>query len=190
MSEESATPEEVPAEQNEAASAAENTAPEKVENPEAVLKKNRELLADMSKLREKLAGVEAKEAAEREKKMQEEGKYKELLEEREKTIAELKSQAERAAAQDEYFKNQLDAVTEGFDEVQKSLIEGYSGDLAQKLELAQKLAGNAQKPSIAAGRAGGAAVNPADLDKSKYSIAELTAMKYDNPTLYKQVMKN
>lgn len=184
MSEESATPENVPAEQPE------TTSVETVENPEAVLNKNRELLADMKKLREKLAGVEAKEAAEREKKMQEEGKYKELLDEREKTIAELQKQAERAAVQDEYFKNRLTEVTEGFDEVQKSLIDGYSGDLAQKLELAQKLAGSTLKPSIASGRAGGAAVNPADLDKSKYSIAELTDMKYDNPTLYKQIMKN
>ena len=186
MSEESATPEvkEVPAEQPEA------TPVEEVKNPEAVLNKNRELLADMKKLRDRLASVEQKEQEEREKKMQEEGKLKELLEEKEKKIADLSKLEERLKAQDEYFNKRLEDVTSGLDETQKALIEGYSGDVAQKLELAQKLAGSSTAQPIASGRAGGSAVNEADLDKSKYSIAELTAMRYDNPKQYNQIMRN
>lgn len=80
--------------------------PEKVENPEGVLRKNKELLAAMKeqkeaaqRLEQELADYKAREAAEEAKRLEKKGDYEKLLEKRKAEFdAELQKREERIAA--------------------------------------------------------------------------------------------
>lgn len=159
---------------------------EKVNNPEAVLNKNRELLAEIKAAKEKLTAYEVEQEKQRQDKMAEDGKLKELIEEKEKEIERLRQAELKAVKYDDFFKTQLDEAMGKLDDIQKKLIEGYNGDVSEKLQIAKSLINEAPKPAIAAGRAGGAP--SVELDPSKYSTAELFKMKHENPQLFKQIV--
>ena len=159
-----------------------------VNNPEAVLNKNRELLAESAALKEKIRAIEAKTEAERVAKLEEDGKYKELLTEKEKELERLTTEANRAKRYDDFFGEQLKEITAKLDDKKRKLIDGYNGDNAEKLELAKSLIEEG-KPGIAAARVGGSAYSTEQLDKSKYTIQQLVSMRHENPELYKKIME-
>jgi chromosome segregation ATPase len=97
--------------------------------------KNKELneeLGDLRKLREEL---EARKTAE----MAEQGKYKELLEEREKKLAELSPLPEKVTKYEQVFKGQLEAEIKDLPETLSKLILDSGKDVAEQLEMARSL---------------------------------------------------
>ena len=166
----------------------------KVENPEAVLAKNKELLGELKAAKKALGEFEALKAKEAEEKLAEEGKYKELLEAKEKKISELSSLEEKASKYDDYFGKELEKAVEQLGETQKALIEKYNGDASEKLVMAQALLDesgkSARKEPVVSGRAGGSgsAYASPELNPDKYSSKQLQDMKYEEPEKYKLIM--
>lgn len=172
---------------------AESVTTEEVRNPEAVLAKNKELLGTIKGLKNELSEFKTAQEKAREQKLVEDGKYKELLEEKEKQLSDLMGVKERADKYDAYFQSKLEKAKEGLSDVQAKLVEGFNGSLEEKLQMAEELQSSIPQRTSSPG-----AARPGSNDSPRFDLkdytgadgnAKLTKLYYENRDLYNEVIK-
>ena len=166
---------------------------EEVRNPEAVLAKNKELLGQLKSLKSELTEFKTAQESAREQKLAEEGKYKELLEEKEKQLADLVPVKEKADNYDAYFEKRLEEAKEGLTEIQIKAVEGFNGSLADKVAMADEFKGVTPTRTSSPG-----AERPGSNTSPKFNLDDylgsdgaekLTKLRYDNKDLWEEVIR-
>jgi uncharacterized protein YPO0396 len=165
---------------------------EQVQNPEAVLKKNRELLGEIKSLQAKRAELEKQVEDAARAKLEEKEEFKTLYEQEKQKLEELKPLKLEAEKYKVYFSKQLEQELENVPESVKAIIEQLTCPIDEKLEHLAKLKGDMGKQvsSFAAQRPGGRVpeVNIEDF-KGPNAQAKLVQLSLDNPEMYKLVME-
>lgn len=166
---------------------------EEVRDPQAVLAKNRELIGIQKELKEKLRLFEADKKAAEEAKLQEEGKYKELLEAKEKELAELQSATEERDSYRAYFEAKLEKAKEGLTDLQIKAVDGFNGSLSDKVAMAEEFKGTTERPTSSPGASRPGSTSPnQEFDVKDYmgkeGILKLNKLYHDNKELYDAVI--
>jgi len=140
----------------------------------------------------KLAEFERKEKEREEALLQEQGKFKELLEERQKELDSLKPGAERWTKYEERITSKIETIRKGLPETKAKWLDKFQGDIVDKLDMAEELAAEATtKPPIASDRPGGkGAENSFDLSEYKgpEGRTKLLKLSKENPAKYKEIV--
>ena len=130
-----------------------------VDNPEGVLNKNKELLAELNKAKSKLNAFEQAEAQKREQEAKDKGEYQKLLDEREKENKTLKQQIKESRIQ-------VQAIQKGLvDPDYVALIASQVSDDMANLD--EVLDGLKVKKPFLFGQTATPFTPPADTDKGK-----------------------
>lgn len=177
------------------------TVEDQINNADAVYRKNRELLDVIGTKNAKIKEYEAQQEALRIKKLEEEGQYKTLLEEKEKKLIEYEKELAVKKSYDSFFTEQYDSIKKNLPENVLPLLENYPGTLTDKIKYAKELTGlltvqNAQvvtppQSSPGADRPSGQKV--VELDMKDYlgrdRVKNLIELEGRDPAMYAEVIK-
>jgi hypothetical protein len=177
------------------------TVEEQINNADAVYRKNRELLDVIGTKNAKIKEYEAQQESLRIKKLEEEGQYKTLLEEKEKKIIEYEKEMVVKKSYDGFFTEQYETIKKELPENVLPLLENYPGTLTDKIKYATELLGllKAQSASTVippqsspgADRPSGQKV--VDIDMKDYlgrdRVKNLIDLEGRDPAMYAEVIK-
>jgi chromosome segregation ATPase len=146
----------------------------------------------IKELKEELNTIKTKTQKQEEDKLIEDGKLKELLDEKQKQLDELSGIKDENDKLKTHFEKQLEAATNKLSKEQQELINDSGWDVAKKLEWALRFSDKtlSKNDSPDAKRPGGE--QPESVDLSEYKGPEgrkkLAMLKFTNPAKYKLVM--
>jgi chromosome segregation ATPase len=141
-----------------------------------------------------LESLKADIAAQKEAKLKEEGKLQELLDTKEKELAELSPLKDKVVNYEKYFQEQLEVAMESLTDTQKEFIEDSNMEVEKKLKWALKLKDEGVTPAAPPDsvRPGGKAPTE-KIDINEYKGPEgrtkLVELKRTNPIMYEAVIK-
>ena len=146
-----------------------------------------ELNTKLKESQARLATVEKEQASQLEKQLVEQGKHKELAEERAKKIAELQPKADQVDAYEKSLVGVLEAQTEDIPEQMRDLIPSeYTTQ--QKLDWIAQNRSKLMKPlppDLKAGKRGGEENGSADLNSEELAMASTAGMTAEEYAKYK-----
>lgn len=162
---------------------------------EALVNKNREILGEKKKLQKALQDLQTKMNSEYEKKLAEDGKLKEALDLKDKRLKELEMAQEKLLKYEEKATLNLKEILKKMPESIQKLIEGFNGDLSEKLQYAEqlKLEFTKKNNSIGSERPGGNVnidINLDDIKKEKDNVKKaemMFALKQKDPQAYQRL---
>jgi hypothetical protein len=127
---------------------------------------HQKLLDEKKTIQRELEKFKKQSEIENEKKLEEEGKFKELLEAKEKRLSELEGVNEKLQRHEERAKKKIEEVIKELPDSFKNLILKFDGDLDEKLSYAEELKKELGKKtsSPASERPGGGAAPEITID--------------------------
>lgn len=142
-------------------------------------------------LDKRLAAIEDEKRKQTEAKLAEEGKFKELLSEKEKRIADLAALEQEVLEHRQFFQAELDAKLKGLTDVQKELVEAANLSLAKKVEMANRLLAEKPGSNSPGGKPGKQTLTEAQLEDvlKPENWRQLSELSVKNPELYKKAIE-
>ena len=154
----------------------------------------KKLLNEKKSLKKRFDELEAERKKNEDAKLLEEGKYKDLLESKEKELTELQGAAEERDGYREFFEKKLESTLEGLTDLQKKAVNGFNGTISEKLEMAEEFKGTVSTPSASSpGSSRPSANNDYNFDISEYlgpdGAQKRYRLKFTDEKKYQKVME-